>query len=80
MPVPSASIHTLPLRREWQMDEKQEQPKGNIVQTIKFGGATVNIRDDCFVKTPEEKERVLAELYSVGWAIAKRLRREGIEV
>lgn len=80
MPVPNTIPHTLPIKGEWQVDEKHVQPKGNIVQTLKIGGATVHIIDDCSAKTPEEKERVLAEFYSVGWSIARRLYREGIIV
>ncbi|NGP56810.1 hypothetical protein FLT15_00065 [Paenibacillus thiaminolyticus] len=62
------------------MDKQQFKRKGNIVETYKIGNTTVNICDDCFVKTPEEKERVLAEFYAVGWAIIRRLRREGKDI
>ena len=54
--------------------------KGNVVKTFKIGGATVRIRDDCFPKNDEEREKVLAEYRAAGWAIARRLFEEGKEV
>lgn len=59
------------------MDVHQIQPEGNIVQTNRVGGAVVNIRDDCFARTEQEKERVLAEYHAIGWGIARRIFSEG---
>lgn len=62
------------------MDRDRIKRKGNIVETYRFGNTIVHICDDCIVKTPEEKERVLAQFYAAGWAIVRRLRSEGHDI
>lgn len=51
----------------------RETEKPDIVQTYQYGKTTVHIASNSFVKTPEEKERVIREMHMAGWAIIQEM-------
>lgn len=54
----------------------KEVEKPNIVKTYQFGKTTVHIASNAFVKTEEEKKRVLHEFHMAGWAIIRELQEK----
>lgn len=57
-----------------------EQSNGNIIKTFKYGNVTVEVSNECFRKTPEEKEMVDRDIAKAAWRIIKSARARGIDI
>lgn len=44
-----------------------------IVETYQYGDTTVRIASNAFVKTPEEKEKVIRDMHMAGWTILEEI-------
>lgn len=54
---------------------------GNIVEEYKFGNTTVKISDAAYInKTPEDIERILKRLTSIGWECVHSARAAGKDI
>jgi len=51
--------------------------QGNVVETFRIGGTTINICDDFFAQDEYEVEKVLDDLHAAGWAIINDLAAKG---
>jgi oligoribonuclease NrnB/cAMP/cGMP phosphodiesterase (DHH superfamily) len=59
-------------------ETKQE---GNIVEKYKIGNTTILISDAAYInKTPEEIEKILQRVTTIGWEIANIARAEGKDI
>jgi hypothetical protein len=81
MAVPQESLHSL-----YRGEAKVKKPSirvqvvPNIVETYKYGNATVHIADNFIRTDPEEIQKVLNEYYAASWALVLSLRAEGVDI
>lgn len=81
MAVPQASLHTL-----YRGGAVVKKPNvripvvPNIVETYKYGNATVHICDNFIRTDPDEIQKVLNEYYAASWLLANKLLEQGVEL
>ncbi len=76
MPVPRMSLHKHVTGGGSRMKTGPKIEVPNIVETYQYGKTTVRIASNAFVKTHEEKEKVIREMHMAGWAIIEELHHK----
>ncbi|NQX67950.1 hypothetical protein HQN90_17655 [Paenibacillus alba] len=77
MAVPLDRLHTLVTDNTNRSDAVV---KSTVVATYMIEGTKVKICSDHFVKTEEENEECIKELYRLAWFIIGRARARGVDV